>query len=81
MREREWATAINAVLMHYIKIPGTGKVSHGVQCAKRDKGGGRGSGGGGGEGGLKSFPSFICWFYLEVKYSIQMYVEGKRQIE
>lgn len=22
-REREWATAINAVLMHYIKIPGT----------------------------------------------------------
>lgn len=69
-REREWATAINAVLMHYIKIPGTDKVSHGVQCAKRDKGG----------GGL-SFPSFICWFYLEVKYSIQMYVEGKRQIE
>lgn len=37
-REREWATAINAVLMHYIKIPGTDKVSHGVQCAKRDKG-------------------------------------------
>lgn len=25
--------------MHYIKIPGTDKVSHGVQCAKRDKGG------------------------------------------
>lgn len=37
-RESEWATAINAVLMHYIKIPGTDKVSHGVQCAKRDKG-------------------------------------------
>lgn len=55
--EREWATAINAVLMHYIKIPGTDKVSHGVQCAKRDKGGvvgwwgGEGGGGGGEEGG------------------------------
>lgn len=32
--------------------------------------------------GLKSFPSFIFapfWFYLEVKYSILIYVERKRQ--
>lgn len=65
---RERATAINAVLMHYIEIPGTDKVSHGVQCAGRDK------------GGLKSFPSFISWFYPEVKYSILMYVERKRQL-
>lgn len=66
---RERATAINGVLMHCIKISGTDEVSHGVQYAGRDK------------GGLKSFPSFISWFYLEVKYSILMYVERKRQIQ
>lgn len=62
MRER--STPINAVLMRYIKTPGTDKGAHGVQCAGRDK------------GGLKSFLSFISGFYLEVKYSILMYVEG-----
>lgn len=59
VRER----AINAVLMRYIKTPGTDKVAHGVQCAGRDK------------DGLKSSPSFISRFYREVKYSVPMYVE------
>lgn len=49
---REKAAAINVMLMHYIKSPGTDEDSHCVQYAGRDK------------GGHKSLSSFNSRFHL-----------------